>query len=108
MIQKQQNILRAANVIFVISKFIQAILFKMLLRLIRHPFIVKTTLIILYKSGLFQQNKVDMCSLYQKYRATLLKCIPMFAIANNMWLGDIHAELQGLTNPEQKLMSLSS
>ncbi|CAF1424611.1 unnamed protein product [Rotaria sordida] len=63
--------------------------------------------VILYKSGLFQQNKVDMCVLCQKCHGALSKgSIPKFSAANNMWLGDIPAELQGLTIPEQKLISL--
>ncbi len=32
--------------------------------------------------------------------------IPKFSPANNMWLGDIPVELQGLTIPEEKLISL--
>ncbi|CAF4324027.1 unnamed protein product [Rotaria sp. Silwood2] len=60
-----------------------------------------------YKSGLFQQNKVDMCILCQKCHGALSKgSIPKFSAANNMWLGDIPAELQGLTIPEEKLISL--
>jgi hypothetical protein len=63
--------------------------------------------VILYKSGLFQQNKVDMCILCQKCHGALSKGhIPKFSAANNMWLGDIPAELQGLTIPEEKLISL--
>ncbi|CAF2866381.1 unnamed protein product [Rotaria sp. Silwood2] len=63
--------------------------------------------VILYKSGLFQQNKVDMCILCQKCHGALSKgSIPKFSAANNMWLGDIPAELQGLTIPEEKLISL--
>ncbi|CAF3859271.1 unnamed protein product [Adineta steineri] len=63
--------------------------------------------VILYKSGLFQQNKVDMCRLCQKCHSALLKkSIPKFSTDNNMWLGDIPIELQGLTIPEQKLISL--
>jgi hypothetical protein len=63
--------------------------------------------VILYKNGLFQQNKVDMCTLCQKCHSALLKgYIPKFSAANNMWLGDIPAELRGLTIPEEKLISL--
>ncbi|CAF5147421.1 unnamed protein product, partial [Rotaria sp. Silwood1] len=32
--------------------------------------------------------------------------IPKFSAANNMWLGDVPAELQDLTIPEEKLISL--
>ena len=50
---------------------------------------------------------MDMCRICQKCHAALLnKSIPKFAAANNMWLGDIPTELQGLTIPEQKLISL--
>ncbi|CAF4680721.1 unnamed protein product [Rotaria sp. Silwood2] len=63
--------------------------------------------VILYNSDLFQQNKVDICVLCQKCHGALSKgSIPKFSAANNMWLGDIPAELQGLTIPEQKLISL--
>ncbi|CAF4507324.1 unnamed protein product [Rotaria sp. Silwood2] len=61
--------------------------------------------VILYKSGLFQQNKVDMCILCQKCHGGLSKeSITKFSAANDMWLGDIPAELQGLTIPGQKLI----
>ncbi|CAF4999187.1 unnamed protein product, partial [Rotaria sp. Silwood1] len=63
--------------------------------------------VILYKNGLFQQNKVDMCTFCQKCHGALSKGhIPKFSASNNMWLGDIPAELQGLTIPEEKLISL--
>ncbi|CAF4308423.1 unnamed protein product [Rotaria sp. Silwood2] len=62
--------------------------------------------IILYKSGLFQTNRVQMCVLCQKCHNSLSKeHIPKFSSANNMWLGDIPTELQGLTIPEEKLIS---
>jgi hypothetical protein len=63
--------------------------------------------IILYTSGLFQQNKVNMCTICQKCHDALSKeHIPKFSVANNMWLGNVPAELQGLTIPEEKLISL--
>ncbi|CAF1520001.1 unnamed protein product [Adineta steineri] len=63
--------------------------------------------IILYTSGLFQQNKKNMCTLCQKcHDALTKKHIPKFSVANGMWFGDIPAELQGLTIPEEKLISL--
>ena len=63
--------------------------------------------VILYKAGLFEKNRVNMCRLCQKCHAALVKkSIPKFAIANHMWVGDIPAELQALTIPEQKLISL--
>jgi hypothetical protein len=63
--------------------------------------------IVLYTSGLFQQNKVNMCIICEKCHGALLKeRVPKFSVANNMWLGDIPIELQGLTIPEEKLISL--
>lgn len=63
--------------------------------------------IVLYKSGLFQHNRQDMCRICQKCHAALSKnFIPKFAPANGMWLGDIPTVLQGMTIPEQKLISL--
>ena len=56
---------------------------------------------------MFQQDEVDMCRVCPKCQTALLeKSIPKFVIANNMWLGDVPVELQGLTIPEQKLISL--
>ena len=63
--------------------------------------------IILYTGGLFQQNKMNMCTLCQKCHGSLSKGhIPKFSPANNMWLGDVPPELQELTIPEEKLLSL--
>ncbi|CAF4247727.1 unnamed protein product, partial [Adineta steineri] len=63
--------------------------------------------IILYTSGLFQENKKNMCTLCQKcHDALSKKHIPKFSVANGMWFGDIPAVLQGLTIPEEKLISL--
>ncbi|CAF1577353.1 unnamed protein product, partial [Adineta steineri] len=63
--------------------------------------------IILYTSGLFQQNKKNMCTLCQNCHDVLSKKhIPKFSVANGMWFGDIPAVLQGLTIPEEKLISL--
>ncbi|CAF4239766.1 unnamed protein product [Rotaria sp. Silwood2] len=63
--------------------------------------------IFLYKNGLFQTNRVNMCVICQKCHSSLSKeHIPKFSAANNMWLGDIPTELQGLTIPEEKLISL--
>jgi len=48
-----------------------------------------------------------MCTLCQKCHDDLLReRIPKFSAANDMWLGDVPAELQGLTVPEEKLISL--
>ena len=48
-----------------------------------------------------------MCILCHKCYSSLLKeHIPKFSVANNIWLGDIPIELQGLTIPEEKLISL--
>ena len=48
-----------------------------------------------------------MCVVCHKCHTSLSKeRIPKFSPANNMWLGDIPAELHGLTIPEEKLISL--
>lgn len=63
--------------------------------------------IILYTNGLYQENKIDTCIVCNKCRESLSKRrIPKFSPANNMWLGDIPAELKELTIPEEKLISL--
>ncbi|CAF1475686.1 unnamed protein product [Adineta steineri] len=63
--------------------------------------------IILYVNGIYQENNMNMCILCQKCSNGLSKeQIPKFSVANNMWLGDIPVELQGLTIPEEKLISL--
>ncbi|CAF4200105.1 unnamed protein product [Rotaria sp. Silwood2] len=63
--------------------------------------------IVLYVNGLFRQNTINMCTICQKCHDSLSKGnIPKFSPANNMWLGDIPPELQGLTIPEEKLISL--
>ncbi|CAF1366873.1 unnamed protein product [Adineta steineri] len=63
--------------------------------------------IILYVNGIYQENNVNMCILCQKCSNGLSKeHIPKFSVANNMWLGDVPLELQGLTIPEEKLISL--
>ncbi|CAF2941478.1 unnamed protein product, partial [Rotaria sp. Silwood2] len=63
--------------------------------------------VILYTNGLFQQNKVNMCTLCQKCHSSLSKKqIPKFSAANNIWLGDAPSELRGLTILEEKLISL--
>lgn len=50
---------------------------------------------------------MDMCIFCVKCHDALSKeQIPKFSAANNMWLGDIPLELQGLTIPEEKLISL--
>ncbi|CAF3928659.1 unnamed protein product [Rotaria sordida] len=73
----------------------------------KSPYFYCENNIILYASGLFQQNNVTMCRLCQKCHDALSKgYIPKFSPANDMWLGDVPAELQGLTIPEQKLISL--
>jgi hypothetical protein len=63
--------------------------------------------IILYPNGLSQQNNMNMCTLCQKcYDALSKGQTPKFSPANDMWLGDVPTELQGLTIPEEKLISL--
>ena len=63
--------------------------------------------IIFYVDGLYQENKVDMCTICKKCHDSLSKKqVPKFSPANNMWLGDIPAELKDLTISEEKLISL--
>ena len=48
-----------------------------------------------------------MCTLCQKCPDALSKeSIPKFSIVNGVWLGNVPAELQDLTIPEEKLISL--
>ena len=48
-----------------------------------------------------------MCTLCQKCHGSLLKGrLPKFSVANDMWLGEVPTELEGLTIPEEKLISL--
>ena len=50
---------------------------------------------------------MNMCTLCQKcYGALSKERIPKFSVANDMWLGEVPAELQDLTIPEEKLVSL--
>ena len=63
--------------------------------------------ILLYTDGLLQENNVNMCTLCDKCQGALMKkSIPKFSPANNMWIGDVPAALEGLTIPEEKLISL--
>lgn len=63
--------------------------------------------VILYNNGLYKEQNIDMCTLCQKCHIALSnRRIPKFAPANDVWLGDIPDELQGLTIPEEKLISL--
>ncbi|CAF1557513.1 unnamed protein product [Rotaria magnacalcarata] len=71
------------------------------------PYFYCKNRIILYANGLSQQNRVSMCTVCQKrYDSLSKKHIPKFSPANNMWLGDVPTELQGLTIAEEKLISL--
>ncbi|CAM4985043.1 unnamed protein product [Rotaria socialis] len=71
------------------------------------PYFYCKNRIISYANGLSQQNRVSMCTVCQKcYDSLSKKHIPKFSPANNMWLGDVPTELQGLTIPEEKLISL--
>ena len=48
-----------------------------------------------------------MCTVCKKCHDSLLNGkVPKFSVANEMWLGDIPIQLQGLTIPEEKLISL--
>ena len=63
--------------------------------------------VVLYASALFKQRKLHMCTLCLMCHELLSKgSIPKFSPANNLWLGEIPVELQGLTIPEEKLISL--
>jgi hypothetical protein len=63
--------------------------------------------VVLYASALFKQRKLNMCTLCLTCHELLSKgSIPKFSLANNLWLGEIPVELQGLTIPEEKLISL--
>ena len=63
--------------------------------------------VVLYASALFKQRKLNMCTLCLTCHDLLSKGnIPKFSLANNLWLGEIPVELQGLTIPEEKLISL--
>ena len=62
---------------------------------------------ILFKNGLSEQKKVLTCTICLKCHEALSKGrIPKFSPANHVWLGDRPAELQDLTIPEEKLISL--
>lgn len=62
---------------------------------------------VLYTDGLFKQGKKDISSMCFKCFESLSKrSIPKFSPANGVWLGPIPLELQGLTIPEEKLISL--
>ena len=59
--------------------------------------------IVLYKDGLFQENKVDMCAFCVKCHHALSKeHIPKFSAANHMWLGDIPAGITRIDNSRRK------
>ena len=61
----------------------------------------------LYTDGLCKQGKSYMSTVCTKcYESLSKKLIPKFSPANNVWLGVIPPELQDLTIPEEKLISL--
>ena len=63
--------------------------------------------VVLYASALFKQKKSNICTLCLTCHEHLSKGnIPKFSLANNVWLGETPVELQGLTIPEEKLISL--
>ena len=63
--------------------------------------------VILHANGLFQHKRVAMCAICLKCHEALSKGqVPKFSPANHVWLGDTPAELQDLTIPEEKLISL--
>lgn len=56
---------------------------------------------------MYQRNNTTLCSVCLKcYQALSKNRIPKFSPSNNAWLGDIPAELNDLTIPEEKLISL--
>lgn len=61
----------------------------------------------LYSDGLSKQGKTWMSTICCKCYDSLSKgSVPKFSPANAVWLGAVPAELQGLTIPEEKLISL--
>jgi hypothetical protein len=73
---------------------------------------VRVNGVILYKKGLvpgLSANKRSMihCNVCTECWLALSKeKVPKFSIANKVWLGDVPIELQGLTLPEQRLISI--
>jgi len=58
--------------------------------------------VVFYKRGYNTKTKTG--TVCHQCSSTLSKeKIPMFSVANKMWIGDIPAELQGLTIAEEKL-----
>ena len=57
---------------------------------------------VLYKKGYNKMTKMGIIC-QQCYRALTKGKIPMFSVANKMWIGDVPPELQGLTIAEEKL-----
>ena len=56
---------------------------------------------------MFHQDALKMCIICQKCHESLSKkTISKFSPANNVWSGGIPPELQGVTIPEEKLISL--
>lgn len=61
----------------------------------------------LYADSLFKQGKTWMSRVCNKcYDSLSHGTVPKFSPANDVWLGTIPSELQGLTIPEEKLISL--
>ena len=61
----------------------------------------------LYSDGLSKQGKTWMSTICCKcYDSLSNGSIPKFSPANGIWLGAVPPELQGLTIPEEKLISL--
>ena len=62
---------------------------------------------ILHTDGLFKQGKSYMSTICTKcYESLSNRLIHKFSPANNIWLGVVPPELQDLTIPEEKLISL--
>ena len=61
----------------------------------------------LYMDGLYKQGRTYMSTICTKcYESLSNKLVPKFSPANNAWFGAIPPELQDLTIPEEKLISL--
>lgn len=71
------------------------------------PYFFNETNSMLYSDGLSKQGKTWMSTICCKCYDSLWKgSVPKFSPANAVWLGAVPAELQGLTIPEEKLISL--
>ena len=71
------------------------------------PYFFNETNSMLYSDGLSKQGKTLMSTVCCKcYDSLSNGSIPKFCPVNSMWLGNVPTELQDLTIPEEKLISL--